>query len=160
MALGAMAMIGYSTYPKAPTSLEPHYQIIEYYIQDTHWGGVLPLWKEAVGVFYSLSRLGNTWKEDNLIHTFPKGISIQWNTICHVSDLKPSPLPTTITVIPWTPLPLHQQYFQLFKKYNNIIKISVPSNYPSCICCVAITSFWLFCFYGLYQADFLYGRVI
>ena len=29
------------------------------HIQDTRWGGVLPLCREAVGVFYSPSRLGN-----------------------------------------------------------------------------------------------------
>ena len=57
--LGAMAMKGYSAFPKAPALLEPHHQIVYCHIQDTRLGGVLPLCREAVGVFYSPSRLGN-----------------------------------------------------------------------------------------------------
>ena len=37
--LGAMAIKGYSTFPKAPALLEPHHQIIYCHIQDTRWGG-------------------------------------------------------------------------------------------------------------------------
>ena len=39
---GAMAMKWCSAFPKASASLEPHHQIVYCYIQDTHWGGVLP----------------------------------------------------------------------------------------------------------------------
>ena len=35
---GAMAMKGYSAFPKAPASLENHHQIVLCHIQDTHWG--------------------------------------------------------------------------------------------------------------------------
>ena len=56
---GVMAMKGYFTFPKAPALLEPHHQIVQCHIQDTRWGGVFPLCKEAVSVFYSPSRLGN-----------------------------------------------------------------------------------------------------
>ena len=59
-------MKGYSAFPKAPALLEPHHQIVYCHIQDTHrGGGVLPLCKEAVGVFYSPSRLG---KSDFTVH--------------------------------------------------------------------------------------------
>ena len=51
--LGAVAMKGCSAFPKAPTSLETHHQIVLCHIQDTHWG--LPLCREAVGIFYSPS---------------------------------------------------------------------------------------------------------
>ena len=37
--LGAMARKGYSTFPKAPASLEPHHQIVLCHIQNTHRGG-------------------------------------------------------------------------------------------------------------------------
>ena len=48
----AMAMKGYSAFPKAPALLEPHHQIVQCHISDTHWGRVLSLCREAVGVFY------------------------------------------------------------------------------------------------------------
>ena len=37
--LGAIAMKGYSKFPKAPALLEAHYQIV---ILDTRWGGSYP----------------------------------------------------------------------------------------------------------------------
>ena len=42
--LGVMAMKGYSAFPKTLALLEPHHQIISYYIQDTRWrgGGLTP----------------------------------------------------------------------------------------------------------------------
>ena len=55
--LGAMAVKGGSTFPKALESLEPHHQIVQCHIQDTRWW-VLPLCRGAVSVFYSPSRLG------------------------------------------------------------------------------------------------------
>ena len=39
--LGAMAMKGCSTFPKAPALLEPQYQIVLYHIQDSHCRGSL-----------------------------------------------------------------------------------------------------------------------
>ncbi len=62
VALGAMAIKGYSTFPKALALLEPHYQIILCHIQDNHWGSLTPC-RDAVGVFYSISRLGQEKKE-------------------------------------------------------------------------------------------------
>ena len=56
--LGGMAMKGYSVFPKAPASLEPHLQIVQCHIQESHCG-VLPLCRGAVGVFYNLCRLGS-----------------------------------------------------------------------------------------------------
>ena len=41
--LGAMAIKGYSAFPKAPATLEPQHQIVLCYIQDTHWRGFTPL---------------------------------------------------------------------------------------------------------------------
>ena len=55
--LAAMAEKGYSAFHKAQALLEPHDQIIECRIQDTRWEGVLPLYRESVGVFYRPSRL-------------------------------------------------------------------------------------------------------
>ena len=40
--LGAMAMKGYSAFPKAPASLEPYHQIVYCHIQDTRWGWSYP----------------------------------------------------------------------------------------------------------------------
>ena len=34
----AVVVKGYSAFPKAPASLEPHHQIVYCYIQDTCWG--------------------------------------------------------------------------------------------------------------------------
>ena len=52
-----MVMKEYSTFPKDPALLKPHHQIV--YMQDSCcvWG-VLPLCREAVGVFYSSSQMG------------------------------------------------------------------------------------------------------
>ena len=41
---------GYSTFPKASVLLEPHHQIVQNYIQDIHWVGILPLCRDAVSV--------------------------------------------------------------------------------------------------------------
>ena len=53
--LGAMAMKGYSAFPKAPAPSD----FLVSYPGHSLGGGVLPLCREAVGVFYSPSRLGN-----------------------------------------------------------------------------------------------------
>ena len=50
--LGAMAIKGYSAFPKAPALLEPHHLIAQCHNQETRC-------REAVGVFYSPNRLGN-----------------------------------------------------------------------------------------------------
>ena len=61
--LGAMAMNGYSALPKAPALQEPQQ------IQDTRWfwGGVLPLCRDAVGVFCSPSQLGHIVTKKGLL---------------------------------------------------------------------------------------------
>ena len=56
---GAMAMKWCSAFPKAPAPLEPHHQIVYCHIHDTCCEGVLPLSREAVGIFYDPSQLGN-----------------------------------------------------------------------------------------------------
>ena len=60
--MGVMAMKGYSTFPKAPASLKPYYLIVKCYIQDNFGVRVLLLYRGAVSVFYSPSRLGNSSK--------------------------------------------------------------------------------------------------
>ena len=55
---GAMAIKGYSAFPKIPTLLETHHQIFSV-IPKNSLGGVLLLCKEAEGVFYSLNLLGH-----------------------------------------------------------------------------------------------------
>ena len=49
----AMAMKGYTAFPKAPALLEPHHQIV-FVISRTFIGVVLSLCREAVGVFCSI----------------------------------------------------------------------------------------------------------
>ena len=57
---GAMVMKGYSAFPKAPALLEPHHQHCwNLTLRTLVGGGVLPLCRETVGVFYNPSRLGN-----------------------------------------------------------------------------------------------------
>ena len=40
--LETMVIMGYSAFPKAPVLLEPHHQIVQCHIQDTHWAGSYP----------------------------------------------------------------------------------------------------------------------
>ena len=56
--LGAMPMKEHSAFPKSLALLKLHHQIVEYHIQNTRRKGVLPLFRDVVGVFYSSSRLG------------------------------------------------------------------------------------------------------
>ena len=57
-----MAMKEYSMFPKALALLELQHQIVSCHIQDTRWE-YLPLCKDAVGVFYSPSRLSKqSWR--------------------------------------------------------------------------------------------------
>ena len=57
--LGSMGMKEYSAFAKALALLELHHYIVLCHILDTQWRGVvLLLCREAVGVFYSPSRLG------------------------------------------------------------------------------------------------------
>ena len=58
--LGAMVMKEYSAFPKVPSLPEPHSQIVHWHIPDPRLSndGVLLFCREAVGVFYSPSRLG------------------------------------------------------------------------------------------------------
>ena len=55
--VGAMAMKGCTVFPKPPALLGPHQTFVSY-PGHSLVGGVLPLCREAVGVFYSPSRLG------------------------------------------------------------------------------------------------------
>ena len=59
MDLGAIAMKGYSVFPKAPALLEAHYQIVFMSSRTIVQvgGDILPFYKDAVGVFYSRSQL-------------------------------------------------------------------------------------------------------
>ena len=40
--LGVVAMKRHSAFPKAPVLLEPHHQIVQCYILETHWGTLTP----------------------------------------------------------------------------------------------------------------------
>ena len=62
--LGMMAMKGYSVLSKASALLERHHQIILCHIRTFVVGGILPLSREAVGVFYCPSRLGKEHEGD------------------------------------------------------------------------------------------------
>ena len=43
----------------------------------------------------------HSWRENNWIHTFPKGISSMWNAISPGFELvSPCPIPATITITP------------------------------------------------------------
>ena len=57
--LGVMAMKGYSTFPKAPALLDLTIRLFSVISRTLVGGGVLPLCRGAVGVFYSPSWLGN-----------------------------------------------------------------------------------------------------
>ena len=48
---GAIAMKGYSIFPKA-LGLEHHHLIVSCYNQDTRYAGVSPLYRDAVGVLH------------------------------------------------------------------------------------------------------------
>ena len=52
-----MAIKGYLTFTKA-LSLKPHHQMVLCHTQDSRWWRALTLYKDAVGVSYSPSRLG------------------------------------------------------------------------------------------------------
>ena len=56
--LEAMAIKGYSVFPKAPALLGPHHQTVKCHIR-TLVGGALPPCRGAVSVFYSPCQLGN-----------------------------------------------------------------------------------------------------
>ena len=58
--LEAMAMKGYSGFPKVPALLEHHHPIFSSHIRNTRWREVLILCRDAVGVFYSPNRLSFT----------------------------------------------------------------------------------------------------
>ena len=48
--------------------------------------------------------LPNSWRENNWIHTFCKGISAMWNAIIPGFELEsPCPFPTTLTITPRAP---------------------------------------------------------
>ena len=65
--LGAMAMKGYSTFPKAPALPELHHQTVYCHFQDTHsrGEGVLPLCRETVGVFYNPNKMDQEETQTN-----------------------------------------------------------------------------------------------
>ena len=58
-----MAMNGYSTFPKVLELLEPHHHLFRVISRTLIGGGVLPLSRNAVGVFYSSSPLEWMTKE-------------------------------------------------------------------------------------------------
>ena len=76
--LGAMALKEYSTFLKAPVFLEPYHQIGE---------EVLPLCREAVGLFYNRSRLGKPLENQGRTHTWHSSMDLSpwtcqfWPTI-------------------------------------------------------------------------------
>ena len=70
-------MKSYSAFPKA---LESHW-IVQCHIKDTNKEEVLPLHREAVGVFYSPSRLGKeTWRAVTLTPVKIHPLELVWKT--------------------------------------------------------------------------------
>ena len=65
-----MAIKTYSAYLQAPAFLEPHHQMLFNVMSRTLVGRVLPLCKNAVGLFNSHSRPGWQWHGSNL--DFPR----------------------------------------------------------------------------------------
>ena len=64
-------MTAYSAFPKVQAPQETYHQIVKCHIEDTRWRGVLPLSRDAVGVFYSPSRLGKVIFECLFFFTLP-----------------------------------------------------------------------------------------
>ena len=75
--LGAMVIKACSAFPKAPTSLEPHYQIVSCHILDTRCRGVLPLCTGAVysttPADWAISALVG-YSMSNPVHTYVSNI--------------------------------------------------------------------------------------
>ena len=62
MDLGTMAMKGYSTFPKIPALLEPHYQIVSCHIQETRWGSLTTLLRSNWFILRSQATGPVAWK--------------------------------------------------------------------------------------------------
>ena len=73
-------MKGYSAFPKAPALLEPHHLDCLVSYAGHSLGGVLPLCREAVGVFYSprLGKLDEFYGISNIGYLMPNK-----NMICY-----------------------------------------------------------------------------
>ena len=64
--LGPMEMKGCSAFPKAPASLEPHHQIVQCHIQDTHGG-----WSYLSAELQSVNSTAQAdWAIHNLLFNF------------------------------------------------------------------------------------------
>ena len=92
--LGAMAIKEYSVFPKAPALLEPCYQIVSCYIQGTRWA-VLPLCSDAVGVFYSPSRLDHRTLDEGVylsaeMQSVYSTAPVDWTTGHSMKEYTPS----------------------------------------------------------------------
>ena len=95
--LVAMTMKGYSTFPESPR-LETCHLIVQCHIKDTWWwwGGCYLLWRNTVGVFYSLlSQLGSFWKSINptILSAQPTGAEEYSNC---PSERSKAPPPTSV----------------------------------------------------------------
>ena len=84
--LGAMAIKGYSVFSKAPTLLEPHHQIV-CVISWTLIGGDLLLRKEAIGVFYSPSRLGHMTLVEGILTLYREAVGVFYSS-SRLGDMK------------------------------------------------------------------------
>ena len=58
----ALAIKGYSAFPKAPELLKPHHQIVSYHIQDINWTSLTPLQRWLIGHFEGRKKTV-TWNE-------------------------------------------------------------------------------------------------
>ena len=56
-----MSIHRYSAFLNAPALLEPYHQIGQCHMQDTRWRDLISPCREAVGLFFGLSRLGKEW---------------------------------------------------------------------------------------------------
>ena len=96
--LGAMAIKGYFAFPNAPVLLELHHQMFSVISRILIGGGVLPLCRGAVSVFYSPSQLGkkrillmyiyiNIWRKNFDEQISPKVINLFSRKINTITSL-------------------------------------------------------------------------
>ena len=68
---GVMTMKAYYSFPKGPSLLETHHQIVQCHIQDSYWWRVLTLCRGAVGVSYIPSRR-RKWMSTRCIYPYER----------------------------------------------------------------------------------------
>ena len=75
--LGAMAIKGYSAFPKAPAPLEPHHLTVQRHMQDTRWGGGSCASAEKQSVYSTTPAdwANKFWNVDNITQNLKQNIA-------------------------------------------------------------------------------------